>query len=1241
MNKTWSDAAVRALQAWDKCPWCDRAQVHDGVCAHCRADLRTETALELAAASKAAVAALEHRQVILNRILIAERPQPGAVSTTAETAPAPTARATTARATTARAATARAATARAATASAATAIASTAKPSLGSASSSRSTISVQSVLAVAGAGLFAVAAIVFTFFNPDLTDVGTRTTAIAIITIVFISAAWLLARATLQFSAEAVGALGMVFVILDIWAIAAQTPAPLGGYGAAAIATLLVSGLFVVLATVRRMRAWLWVGLVGITITPALVGYAIDSPWSVVLGHLGVGFAALLVHELARTLGRRFESTLRVDHATATGLQALSLVVVVVGLLWLPSSDTGAWILGMSAVFAGLGVMALVSTRNALAPLWSVVAGVFVVASLTILPFAAVTDDTERLVALLPAVAVGCLALLATASRATVAPRVDRAALLGGAAIIVVLASVQSVLIVLGQAFSAPVRLVPSLLGGAATLGVLALAVGLIIVSIACRTRALGLLALAVAFGGLVGLTTWGELGDVTRVSLALSAGIALSILTIVLSRVPRVPRGVTRITLVFAHVLIVLGAAMTTSDRILVVVGGLGVVAAVGALTSAVPRAVQPLHAAVGFVYALGTFAYFLSEFTVLSGLPTVIGLTATLGLAIAIVLTVSRAVPVRFWAAALVVAAIPFALSIGVLFFEISGWVGLSAATAFVLAAILTVIHRAGVQLLVRVGAASLLVPTFTVVIISVVPQFVEQSTSPFTLPITATLVALVLPTTELVGRSLRKLGHTEAETRGVRLALEVSALVTGAIAVVLTLVRTATDFGTTFLVLAIIGVGAVATGLFLKRRYAWIVAYFSFTGALWSLLALNQVELLDAYVLPPALVAALIGLIAVWRGRRGLSLYAGGLAVAVAAPLLVLVVAGNGPAENPIEWRTIAIIIASSALLLAGSLLALIPESSRHANLRRLREATIFAGLGASSAGLVQAIRYGTGADDAHLPEPQAVMILVLAFGLIATVLAAAAAAMLASSPRLASSRLLAVPALAYFVLAPVSAFRHGPVFPITLLVVMVLVLLFMIATALRARNRLTALPPVWLTFIFATIAGIAGWSEHSIFRVEPFSLTLGAALLTVGIIGWRNPVEATPTLNSWPRGQRGSWRLLAPGIFVMLGTSVLSTGTDPQTWRAILVIGLALVGILLGNRLQLAAPFVIGIITLAVENVVVFAAQIGTTIDAATWWITLASAGAVLLVLAVSTERRASGERGVAARMRDLR
>jgi len=177
----------------------------------------------------------------------------------------------------------------------------------------------------------------------------------------------------------------------------------------------------------------------------------------------------------------------------------------------------------------------------------------------------------------------------------------------------------------------------------------------------------------------------------------------------------------------------------------------------------------------------------------------------------------------------------------------------------------------------------------------------------------------------------------------------------------------------------------------------------------------------------------------------------------------------------------------------------------------------------------------------------------------------------------------------------------------------------------------------LPPVWFTFLVAWCTAVAGWSQRDL-RVEAFSLPLGAALLAVGVIGMRAPVTPVrPTLNGWPIGFTGSWRLLGPGIVVTLLPSMLSTGTDPLTWRAIMVIALALAAILVGSLFKLAAPFVLGIAVLPIENVIVFAVQIGRSIGSTPWWITLASAGAVLLVIAVTWERRSGGDR---ARLRDL-
>jgi hypothetical protein len=200
----------------------------------------------------------------------------------------------------------------------------------------------------------------------------------------------------------------------------------------------------------------------------------------------------------------------------------------------------------------------------------------------------------------------------------------------------------------------------------------------------------------------------------------------------------------------------------------------------------------------------------------------------------------------------------------------------------------------------------------------------------------------------------------------------------------------------------------------------------------------------------------------------------------------------------------------------------------------------------------------------------------------------------------------------------------------------------VLLLMIVTTVRARTREVTLPPVAFLFCVAWCTGVASWSEREL-RVEAYSLPLGFALLAVGIIAMRtNRQQPEPTtLRTWPMGFTGSWRLIGPGILAILLPSVLATGTDPLTQRAILVIGLALVAILIGNMRRLAAPFILGIIVLPVENIVVFAVQIGRSIGALPWWITLATAGAVLLVIAVSSERRVGSDGGATARLRDLR
>lgn len=276
----------------------------------------------------------------------------------------------------------------------------------------------------------------------------------------------------------------------------------------------------------------------------------------------------------------------------------------------------------------------------------------------------------------------------------------------------------------------------------------------------------------------------------------------------------------------------------------------------------------------------------------------------------------------------------------------------------------------------------------------------------------------------------------------------------------------------------------------------------------------------------------------------------------------------------------------------------------------------------------------------------------MLPVLGFTAAASILTAVAANRLVdgtrrvtSDSRLARSRWPYAPALVFLAVGPMTAIRSDWFSIGTLWVLTVILLATMLVAASRDTRRPVVLPPVWFVFALAWCAAVDGWSQRQL-RVEAFSLPLGLALLAVGVIAARRAHDAATIddagrFNAWPVGFRGSWRLLTPGIVVTFLPSVLATGTDPQTLRAILVISFALIAILVGSLRKLAAPFILGIVVLPVENITVFAVQIGRSIGATPWWITLATAGAVLLVIAVTSERRDVGQRGVAARLRDLR
>lgn len=1211
MRNGWGGRAAEYLRRRDICPRCDAPLRHTDWCTNCRADLTGATASQIRSQSDVAADAITARQSSIDALVTLPFPK----ATAAPRLPA-----------------------------AAQVADSPQRDVVTPPQREGSQISVQSVLAVVGAALLAVAAIVFTFLNPDLTNFATRTTIIAITSAVFILGAWLLVRARLQFSAEAIGALGMVFVALDIWAFSHSAPREISPFVFAGIGTAFSSVVLIGIGALVRIRSWLWLGLLGLAIVPAWFGYAVDTAWSAIVGHLAVGFVALGAHEIARVLGRRMRSPLRADHWMATIVQLVAGCVVLVQLT-LNESGSGA---PRAAVIAAIAVLAILGCRNQLARFWSFIAGSFVGLAAIVLVGQVTLADSNWLLTLIPLAAALVLATLAGLSRIRASDprsRISRRLLLIGGLTLLLGTSVLEVGIAAVQFLAPYSNLISASQGLPAALGLAAAGCGTLALWALCPRFVLprlgnAALVLAECFGAFAVITVagWIGLSPTLRVVVGLCCAVALSL---ALAYLRPLVSAATRIhvpLLVAVHLLALQAAILAWASPLLSEIGGGAVVVAWIAVTIAMPKVVRPIHTGIGFAYALIVFAHVLQ----LAHLDNVaiLSVTAALASAVALVVTLLRRVPAPNWYAILIFTAVPFVIGVGDVLLVRSGWTALSTGVTFALALTLVLTTRPGLSQYLRAVAAALLVPALAVVIIDLGAQLLAVSASPITLPAIAIVVACVLPSTELIGAALLRRGHSVSDARLSRLWIEISTLVTAGLAVLLALVRAAAGLNTSLVVLLIIGVGAAATALITHRRYGWIVAAASWTGALWSFWGTLGVQVLEPYLLPPAIAAAIVGAICVVRKLPGVGLYAVGLACAAVPSLAVLAAAGNG-GQTP--WRSIGLLGGAIALLGLGAVLARRPRESR---IRVLATPTLLVAILAAAGGAIQAVGVSSGRDMLWLHAHDPVMVTVLGLSILAMAIAAGAGRLLLTPERvkLPRWRWVYMPAMAWLVIGPITAVRAGWLSVWTLLVLTLVLLALMVATVVIARTRSVALPPVWFTFAAAWCVAVAGWSTRSL-RVEAFSLPLGLALVAVGILVMLNTSTAPRrrSFSSWPVGFAGSWRLLAPGIVVTFLPSILATGTDPQTLRAILVIGLALIAILIGSLRKLGAPFVLGIIVLPLENITVFAAQIGQsqTISSTSWWITLATAGLVLVVIAVTYERRTTGERGVAARLRDLK
>jgi hypothetical protein len=177
----------------------------------------------------------------------------------------------------------------------------------------------------------------------------------------------------------------------------------------------------------------------------------------------------------------------------------------------------------------------------------------------------------------------------------------------------------------------------------------------------------------------------------------------------------------------------------------------------------------------------------------------------------------------------------------------------------------------------------------------------------------------------------------------------------------------------------------------------------------------------------------------------------------------------------------------------------------------------------------------------------------------------------------------------------------------------------------ATVPPLHDRVLAVAALALGGLVAAVLVIAGAADP----IETVTVPLSVALLVVGA---RRMVH-DPSSGSMPH--------LAPGLLVLLIPPLLADLGPSPAWRIVGLGVLALATLLVGARLRLRAPFLIGAGVLLVHAVAQLWPWIREASATVPWWAWAGIGGVVLIAVAARYERRIRDVKEVAARVSALR
>lgn len=397
--------------------------------------------------------------------------------------------------------------------------------------------------------------------------------------------------------------------------------------------------------------------------------------------------------------------------------------------------------------------------------------------------------------------------------------------------------------------------------------------------------------------------------------------------------------------------------------------------------------------------------------------------------------------------------------------------------------------------------------------------------------------------------------------------------------------------------------------------SRHLAWLSVGLA-VATVWTWLAGDGVDNVEAYTLPLAVALAVAGGLITWRRGTDDTRASGRTALfGVAAAVAVLPsVASSGDSElRTLVLGSIGIVVAIAA--------GFLPESARGVPVRLL--GVVAGWVAITGAALVRGSAVATGTEDS---------VLIIEFwplvALAAGIAIAVGWARSASRPAwvgeallAASVALAAIPTVLAIISGEQPTLRAAVLFPL-------------LAVAHIAASATTVRPvagPVlgWTTLGALVLGGLAALMPGG---VDPFDLvtaSVGVALIGAGAFRMRR----SPELGSWPA--------LGPGLAVLLLPALLADFTDPELWRNVALGVVAVVAVVVGAIRRLQAPLLLGGAVLLVHAIVQLWPWITALYEAVWWWLWLGIAGVLLVVLAATYERQLRLARGTVRSIAALR